>query len=164
VTTFILAAESYPASIRASAHGVSAASGKIGALIPAVLYNYIDNRTKFWVVTWFAMAGWIITIVFVADTSGLDLRELERYWKYVTEGREKEYHGVAVHPRHLSLWERVVLKRHLAYDAELDHQSKINELQSVYESTKELNGVDQSAHDLTEEQKEFLEHELVSTL
>ena len=43
-TTFLVAAEVYPASIRATAHGFSAATGKLGALAPTVLYNYIDNR------------------------------------------------------------------------------------------------------------------------
>lgn len=35
-TTFLLAAEVYPTSIRSTCHGFSAACGKIGALIPAV--------------------------------------------------------------------------------------------------------------------------------
>lgn len=45
-TTFLVAAEVYPTSIRATAHGVSAAIGKLGALAPTILYNYIDNQTK----------------------------------------------------------------------------------------------------------------------
>lgn len=53
-TTFLVAAEVYPASIRATAHGVSAAVGKLGALAPTILYNYIGNQTKFWVVSRFA--------------------------------------------------------------------------------------------------------------
>jgi len=48
-TTFLLAAEVYPAPVRATAHGLSAAVGKLGALTATVLYNYIDSRTKFWV-------------------------------------------------------------------------------------------------------------------
>ena len=43
------AAEVYPAPIRGTAHGVSAAIGKLGALAPTILYNYVDNQTKFWV-------------------------------------------------------------------------------------------------------------------
>lgn len=82
------------------------------------------------------------------DTTGLDLREQERYWvvspasyrarpprpfagraaartrsrrrielltvprqQCVRQGREEDYHGIAIHPRHLSWYERVVLKR-----------------------------------------------------
>ncbi|PWN50905.1 MFS general substrate transporter [Violaceomyces palustris] len=154
-TTFLLAAEVYPASIRATAHGVSAAVGKLGALAPAILYNYIDNKTKFWVVCWFGLAGLILTFLFVPDTTGLDLREQERYWEYVMEGRQHEYHGVAIHPRHLSFWERVVCKRHLNYDAELDRQQKIQELRAVYESTS---GGEEK--DLTDDQRDFLSNEL----
>lgn len=162
-TTFLLAAECYPASIRATAHGVSAAWGKLGALAPLILYNYIDARTKFWVATWFALAGAIITFVFVPDTSGLDLRELERYWIYVRDGRAGDYHGVAVHPRHLSLWERMVHKRHLAYNPELDRHAKIDELRQAYESMRALNGMEGGDADhLTAEQRDFLENELAN--
>lgn len=133
-TTFLLAAEVYPVSVRATAHGLSAAAGKLGALIPAILYNYIDARTRFWVVCWFGFAGWIVTELFIPDTTGLDLREQDRYWAFVREGRPGEYHGIAVHPRHLSWWERVILKRGKAYDPELDRQQRVKELRIVYEA------------------------------
>jgi len=127
-TTFLLAGEVYPTSIRATAHGLSAAVGKLGALVPTILYNYIDNHTKFWVVTWFGLAGWVLTMVFVPDTTGLDLQEQERYWRFVREGCEQDYHGVAVHPRHLSLWERIMLRRHRRYNPELDRQQRLEEI------------------------------------
>lgn len=133
-TTFLLAAEVYPISVRATAHGLSAAAGKLGALIPAIMYNYVDARTRFWVVCWFGFAGWIVTELFIPDTTGLDLREQDRYWAFVREGRAGEYHGIAVHPRHLSFWERVVLKRGRAYDPELDRQQRVKELRVVYEA------------------------------
>ena len=44
------AAEVYPSSVRSSAHGMSAAVGKVGALIPTVVFNYISNPAKFWLV------------------------------------------------------------------------------------------------------------------
>lgn len=43
----LLAAEAYPSPIRATAHGVSAAIGKLDALTAVVLYNYIGSNTKF---------------------------------------------------------------------------------------------------------------------
>lgn len=129
---FLVAAECYPASVRASAHGFSAAWGKLGALAPTILYNYIDPITRFKVVPWFGIAGVVLTEVFLPDTTGLDLREQERYWQFVSEGREHEYHGIAVHPRHLSLWERWVQKRHLRYDPAKDKEQKIAELREVY--------------------------------
>ncbi len=60
------------------------------------------------------------------------MREQERYWSYVREGRPFDYHGVAVHRRHLSMWEVYVLKRHLAYDPELDRAAKIRDLRGEY--------------------------------
>ncbi|BEI85992.1 hypothetical protein CcaverHIS002_0602790 [Cutaneotrichosporon cavernicola] len=137
-TTFLLAAEVFPVSVRATAHGLSAASGKVGALLPAIIYNYIDNRTKFWAVCWFGFAGWITTQMFIPDVTGLDLREQDRYWAFVREGRAKDYHGIAVHPRHLSMWERVVLKRHRAYDPELDRQSRVKELRVMWEARNQI--------------------------
>ncbi|EMC93936.1 hypothetical protein BAUCODRAFT_141348 [Baudoinia panamericana UAMH 10762] len=131
-TTFLLAAEVYPAQIRATAHGMSAAVGKLGALTSTVLYNYIPTHIKFWVVCWFGLIGFALTMIFIPDTTGIDLREQERYWQFVREGREHDYHGVAVHPRHLSLYENVVLKRSKAYDPKLDRDMKVEELRQLY--------------------------------
>ena len=85
------------------------------------------------VASWFGVIGVILTTVFIPDTIGLDLREQERYRHFVREGRSQDYHGVAVHPWHLSWYERVVLKRYLACVSELDLQARTNELQELYE-------------------------------
>lgn len=133
--TFIVAAEVFPTPIRATAHGFSAAVGKLGALTAAVLYNYIDTPTKFHVVPWFGLAGLILTLVFLPDTTGLDLKEQERRWAFIREGREHEYHGIAIHPRHLSYWERFrgVGKN---YDAELDYQQRVEEMRGEWEESQ----------------------------
>lgn len=130
--TFIAAAEVYPTAVRATAHGFSAACGKLGALTAAVMYNYITTEQKFHVVPWFGLAGMILTIFFLPDTTGLDLKEQERRWAYIRSGRENEYHGVAVHPKHLSLWERFrgVSK---SYNADLDYKQKIEEMRGEWE-------------------------------
>ncbi|PWN25210.1 MFS general substrate transporter [Jaminaea rosea] len=156
-TSFLLAAEVYPASIRATAHGVSAATGKLGALLAAVAFNYISNRDKFYLTAPFAVAAWILTLICVPDVTGLDLREQERYWAKVMEGKASEYHGVAVCPRHLSLWERVVLKRHRAYDPEEDAKDKKRELQALYESA---DGEEVDKAPLSDEEKAFLRNDL----
>ncbi|GAA5921234.1 hypothetical protein JCM1841_001646 [Sporobolomyces salmonicolor] len=145
--TFLVAAESFPASVRATAHGFSAACGKLGALLATVLYNYIDNQTKFWVVTWFGLAGMLVTAIWLPDTTGLDLREQERYWRCVRAGHPELYHGIAIHPRHLSWYERVILKRDRHYDPVQDRLDRIEELRVLYEShliAKE----DADAHDV----------------
>ena len=124
-TTFLLAAEVYPASVRATGHGISAAVGKLGALAPTILYNFItDSQQRFNVVCWFGLAGFFLTVLFVPDTTGLDLREAERRWRYVVEGRPTEYHGIAVHPRHLSFFETRVLGLHKSYDPALDDREE----------------------------------------
>jgi hypothetical protein len=130
--TFLVAAECYPTPIRATAHGFSAAVGKCGALLASVLYAYIDNQTKFYVVPWFGLAGMLLTFFFLPDTTGLDLKEQERRWKYIREGREKDYHGVAVHPKHLSLYERLrgVGKY---YDPDQDFQSKMADMREDWD-------------------------------
>jgi hypothetical protein len=144
---FLVAGEAYPASVRATAHGFSAACGKLGALAPAILYNYIGSHTRFWVVPWFGVLGVFVTELFLPDTTGLDLREQERYWQFVREGRAGDYHGVAVHPRHLSRWERWVNKRHLAYDPAADRQMKIDELREIYDRLQSEKGVEESSVD-----------------
>lgn len=131
--TFLVAAEVFPTPIRATAHGMSAACGKAGALLASVLYNYIDTQTKFYVVPWFGLAGMLLTFLFLPDTTGLDLKEQERRWNFLRAGREQDYHGPAVHPKHLSLWERMrgVGKY---YDAELDYKQKVQEFRAEWES------------------------------
>lgn len=130
--TFLVAAEVYPTPIRATAHGISAACGKLGALLAAVMYNYIDTQKKFHVVPWFGLMGMIVTLVFLPDTTGLDLKEQERRWQCIRAGREEDYHGIAIHPKHLSLWERIRgVGKH--YDPNLDYQQKIEELRSDWE-------------------------------
>ncbi|EXJ78048.1 hypothetical protein A1O3_09209 [Capronia epimyces CBS 606.96] len=130
--TFIAAAEVYPVAVRASAHGFSAAVGKLGALTASVLYNYIDTQTKFYVVPWFGLAGVVLNVVFMPDTTGLDLKEQERRWAFIRAGRENDYHGIAIHPKHLSLWERLRgVGKH--YDAELDYAQRIEEMRREWE-------------------------------
>jgi hypothetical protein len=73
-------------------------------------------------------------MIFIPDTTGLDLKEQDRYWQYVREGRPSDYHGIAVHPRHLSWWEKVVLKRHLAYNPDQDRIDKAEEMRKAYEA------------------------------
>ncbi|KAK2807233.1 hypothetical protein FQN50_005520 [Emmonsiellopsis sp. PD_5] len=131
--TFLVAAEVFPTPIRATAHGFAAAIGKLGALTAAVMYNYIDTQTKFYVVPWFGLAGMVLTWIWLPDTTGLDLKEAERRWYYLRNGRENEYHGPAVHPKHLSLWERFrgVGKY---YDPEADYKQKVEEMRGDWEA------------------------------
>ncbi|KAK7700757.1 hypothetical protein SLS57_011981 [Botryosphaeria dothidea] len=154
--TFLVAAEVFPTPIRATAHGFSAAWGKMGALLAAVLYNYIDTQTKFYVVPWFGLAGALLTWLFLPDTTGLDLKEQERRWTYIRAGREHDYHGIAVHPKHLSVWERFrgVGKY---YDAEADYKQKIEELRGDWEQWQERKATEEAKAGYEVEDDEFSE-------
>ena len=160
--TFLVAAEVYPTPIRATAHGFSAACGKLGALTAAVLYNYIDTQTKFYVVPWFGLMGMFVTILFLPDTTGLDLKEQERRWQYIRAGNEAGYHGVAVHPKHLSLWERFrgVGKY---YDADLDYKSKIEEMRKDWEASQARRGAEKAGQGDDDENDDSVYSSDVST-
>lgn len=143
--TFLVAAEVYPTPIRATAHGFSAACGKLGALTAAVMYNFITPQQRFYVVPWFGLGGMLLTLLFLPDTTGLDLKEQERRWQYIRAGRESDYHGVAVHPKHLSLYERLrgVGKY---YDADLDYRQKIEEMRSDWEDSQARQAHEKEGH------------------
>ena len=97
-----------------------------------VLYNYIDTETKFLFVPWFGLAGMLLTFLFLPDTTGLDLKEQERRWAFIRAGHAEDYHGIAVHPKHLSLWERWRgVGKH--YNPDLDYKQKIEEMRSEWE-------------------------------
>jgi len=161
--TFLVAAEVFPTPVRASAHGFSAAVGKLGALTAAVLYTYIDVQTRFYVVPWFGLAGFLVTLIFLPDTTGLDLKEQERRWAFIRAGREHEYHGIAVHPRHLSLWERMWgVGKH--YNAEEDYKQRVEEMRADWESAmarrtaeKEGPAADHAEDDWSSEVSTFFE-------
>lgn len=121
--------------MRASAHGFSAMIGKAGALLASVLYNYIDNQTKFLVVPWFGLAGMLVTLIWLPDTTGLDLKEQERRWQYILDGRAEDYHGIAIHPQHLSLWERW-MGAGKSYHPDLDMKAKIRDLRAEWEERR----------------------------
>ncbi|KAH7160181.1 major facilitator superfamily domain-containing protein [Dactylonectria estremocensis] len=133
--TFLVAAEVFPTPVRATAHGFGACIGKSGALLASVLYNYIDTQTKFYVVPWFGLAGMLLTWLFLPDTTGLDLKEQERRWQYIRSNKAHEYHGVAVNPAHLSVWENL---RGLGktYNPEMDWKTKIEDMRTEWEAVQ----------------------------
>ncbi|KAJ6011597.1 hypothetical protein N7451_003009 [Penicillium sp. IBT 35674x] len=131
--TFLVAAEVFPTPIRGTAHGISAAAGKLGALIIAIVSSYTTTQQRFYIVPWFGLFGALVTYLFLPDTTGLDLREQERRWQYLRSGREADYHGPAVHAKHLSVWERWTGKGKY-YDAALDYKMKVEEFRGEWEA------------------------------
>jgi hypothetical protein len=80
--------------------------GKVGAIIASLWISYVsDNRKVFLISAIWGVGGAIVTFIWLPDTTGLDLEEYDRMHRCLLEGRFQEYHGEAINPRHLSLWE-----------------------------------------------------------
>ncbi|KAL4429622.1 hypothetical protein ABPG77_008671 [Micractinium sp. CCAP 211/92] len=105
-TSFLVAGEVYPTDTRAFFHGISAASGKLGAIIAASVFSNVDTVTTFYASAAAGVVGALLTLVFLPDTTGLDLAEVDRMHRFMLAGQIHNYHGQAVHPRYLSLYER----------------------------------------------------------
>jgi hypothetical protein len=153
--TFLVAAECFPTPVRATAHGISAAVSKLGAVAASITYSSIDPQKKFLAVFWFGLAGMLITFFFLPDTTGLDLAEQERRWKHIRVGSGHRYHGVAIHSIHLSLWEQWcgVGK---SYDPKMDDKAKIQEIRAVWEAKQAENSKMESS-DKSHDDDEFSE-------
>eukprot|EP00878_Enallax_costatus_P033405 GHUV01036834.1.p1 GENE.GHUV01036834.1~~GHUV01036834.1.p1 ORF type:complete len:191 (+),score=44.17 GHUV01036834.1:1454-2026(+) len=104
--------------------GFSAAMGKVGAIISDVVFGYVTQRVSFYLSAAFGIVGAIVTIIFLPDTTGMSLDELDRMAKYMLTDEFEHYHGEAINPKHLSLYERVVLKWHKHYDPVMDEQHR----------------------------------------
>ncbi|KAF7728471.1 Inorganic phosphate transporter pho84 [Apophysomyces ossiformis] len=88
-TTFIIPGEVFPTKVRASAHGISAASGKAGAILAAFAFNVIVDigSTKkgehaflpetLGIFAAVMFLGMIVTILWVPESKGKDLEEFE---------------------------------------------------------------------------------------
>ena len=100
------AAEVFPTGVRTTFQGISAAAGKVGAVMANLLFSYVDERTSFYLSAAFSLLGIIITWLFLPDTTGMNLDELDRMHKYALADAFEHYHGEAVHKRHLSPFER----------------------------------------------------------
>ena len=60
----------------------------------------------------------------LASLSLTDHDGQERRWRYIRAGKAQDYHGPAVHPRHLSLWEKRVLGVHKQYNPERNREQR----------------------------------------
>lgn len=69
--------------MRGFAHGVSAATGKLGAILSGVLFNYLSSpghigvANTLWIFFACNLAGAIITVLFVPETKGVDADALD---------------------------------------------------------------------------------------
>eukprot|EP00050_Salpingoeca_kvevrii_P017880 m.68958 g.68958 ORF g.68958 m.68958 type:complete len:506 (+) comp7784_c0_seq1:169-1686(+) len=76
VATYVLPTEVFPAEIRSTCHGFSAASGKIGAAVGAFIYQPIVNAfglaTVMWLQAAFCIIGFLLCRHFVRPRSTID--------------------------------------------------------------------------------------------
>jgi len=107
-TTWLLPAELAPTEVRSASHGFSAAVGKAGALVAGVVFGLVSDRTKFWISASCGFVGVVVTLVFIPNITGLDLREGDKRWLAILDGKHDAYTGEAVNPRHLSLVEKLL--------------------------------------------------------
>eukprot|EP01138_Halocafeteria_seosinensis_P009413 gb/GECG01009619.1/.p1 GENE.gb/GECG01009619.1/~~gb/GECG01009619.1/.p1 ORF type:complete len:548 (+),score=42.29 gb/GECG01009619.1/:1-1644(+) len=106
-TTFLLPSEVFPTELRGTAHGISAASGKLGALLAGLVFSYIEAESLFIVSGICGAIGLVLTLVFVPDTTKLPLQELDSWWESLQDGAMEEYVGQARHKQYLSWFEKV---------------------------------------------------------
>eukprot|EP00882_Tetradesmus_deserticola_P019871 GHRQ01021415.1.p1 GENE.GHRQ01021415.1~~GHRQ01021415.1.p1 ORF type:complete len:188 (+),score=64.82 GHRQ01021415.1:177-740(+) len=132
-TTWLVAAEVFPTDVRSTFQGFSAAMGKVGAIIADVVFGYVSKQATFFLSAAFGLAGACVTWLFLPDTTGLSLDELDRMAKYMLAGEFEHYHGEGVNPRHLSTWERWVLKWDRHYDPGMDEKHKVLQLAQLQE-------------------------------
>ncbi|KAL3156851.1 hypothetical protein ABBQ38_001120 [Trebouxia sp. C0009 RCD-2024] len=131
-TTFLLAGELYPTEVRTTAHGISAGVAKLGALWATIWFNYeplLVSRNKFWATATFNVVGFFLTLVFLPDPLRISLAETDRRWRYIMAGRT--YHGEAINPKSLSIFEWAVLRLHKDYDRKLDAQEALEDLREL---------------------------------
>merc|ERR1719191_397211 len=80
-TTFVIPVEIYPTVVRATCHGLSAAAGKVGAVIGTVAFSPMENA---WGVSMVLAACGVVCLVGAAATMAFtsdevcDFRELDK--------------------------------------------------------------------------------------
>lgn len=105
-TTFLIPGEIFPTEHRTYCHGICAASGKVGALVAAVLFHFVQQEANlFFACGYTSFAGCFLTYYFVPETLGLDLNEVDKRWHMIRNGREIDYRGPANKAKYLSLFE-----------------------------------------------------------
>jgi len=107
------ATEIFPTEMRTMCHGISAAFGKVGALLAAILFNYTNDVHIFLISGYTSLLACLITFFFIPESCGLDLFELDRKWNMIVYGNEREYRGPVDSPHFCSLFEKHFSNTHL---------------------------------------------------
>lgn len=93
VTTYVVAAETFPGELRATFHGLSAFLGKAGALLATVIFAKMDSDEIFYVCGGTSIIGLVLTYLFTVDLTHVSLAEHDAQLELFLEGRLDEYKG-----------------------------------------------------------------------
>ena len=101
--------EIFPTQIRTTSHGLAATMGKLGAIVASIwIINTPNDRDVFLISSMWAVGGVAVTFIFLPDTTGLDLKSLDEFHRHLLMGKLEEYHGEAINPKHLSVFEHLM--------------------------------------------------------
>ena len=115
VTTYVMAAETFPTELRGTFHGLSSFLGKMGALVATIGFSYLSTEEIFWVCGGCAIAGFVFTLLFSSDLTGVSLAEQDAQLEFLYAGQLERYKGKLNKDEHLSNFERWT-GRHGVYD------------------------------------------------
>lgn len=133
-TTYVMAAETYPTELRGTCHGLSAFSGKFGALVATIVFGMIEDVSViFWICAGVSIVGSVFTIIFSCDLTKVSLVEHDAQLELFMDGRLDEYKGLLNAPQHLSNYELWV-GRHGEYDPHWANKFVIEEEKSGVEA------------------------------
>ncbi|KAL3815992.1 hypothetical protein ACHAXA_005201, partial [Cyclostephanos tholiformis] len=99
-TTYLIPAEVFPTNMLTICHGISAASGKLGAIIASILFHYLSVCDLFLLSGCASLAAAGLTFLTLPETTTLDLHEIDKQWANSLSGAEPRYEGPAIDPRH----------------------------------------------------------------
>lgn len=78
-TSFVIPGEIYPAQVRATCHGISAACGKAGAAFGAYYFPLFGYKTSMFYCSVIAACGLLMTYLFIPRYESSDLKDEDQY-------------------------------------------------------------------------------------
>jgi hypothetical protein len=109
-TTWLIPCEIFPTDTRSESHGFAASSGKFGALTASLVFAFagpnstpVSAQVIFWVGGFACIGGLVLTVLFIPNTTGVTLHDVDRKWEARLLGRP--YVGPASYGSNLSYFE-----------------------------------------------------------
>jgi len=93
--TFLIPTEIFFTEVRTICDWISAAFGKVGALVATVIFNYTSNVQIFMISGYSSLLAFVFNIWFIPESTNHHLLELDEKWHMIVNGRIPEYVGPA---------------------------------------------------------------------